>query len=439
MKFIHYASYATSFLVAAWRPFLGSGIRFGEASNPGPTYRKATPEFLKFCITNPTSIAKKEDTYIDLCKKNSCHIISMSETAATANMQTNFAANLRKHQMHCQWSVPVQPFRTTITSNEAAKGKANGTGIISTIPFRPARLPLPSTWTANPRIVHSVVTFGQSHIQVIVLYCKPLSHAEAIDFNNQLMRLAYDQSQHLPLPLIIMGDFNMPVVDFEVWPELAAKGFDHLCSIFSKKYQDTMPPTCKEVTNPDSAIIDPSLIPFLKDIDVLESTWFATHRPVTFTLNTPHAGLFRQVFRYPKQLVQLGIEDLQDAATDCQTWRCKPKTIEDIGLMIEEVAEHDLYLQSQTQSTPFGFDSLPSTYRGRCQPLTPKKKPIHSAIRPARKGDYEPSCEVLTMKTRRKVKQLRRVQSLSLRLKKFETGVDIRPNTSHELILEWNA
>ncbi len=269
---------------AIWRPFLGAGYRFGEASNPGPSRRKTAPEVITFCITNPTSIAKKEDTYIDLCKSKSCHIISMSETAATSAMQRTFETNLRKHQMHCQWSVPVQPFRTTITSQEAAKGKANGTGLISTIPFRPARLPLPSTWTANPRIVHSVVTFGQSHFQLIVLYCKPLSNAEAIDFNNQLMRLAYDQSQHLPLPLIIMGDFNMPVVDFEVWPELADKGFDHLCSIFPKKYHDPMPPSCKEVTNPDSAIIDPSLLPFICDIDVLESTWFATHRPVTFTL-----------------------------------------------------------------------------------------------------------------------------------------------------------
>lgn len=425
-------------LVFAWRPNLGSGVRFGEAANPGPSSRKALPSFVKFCITNPTSIAKKEDTYVSLCQQNSCHVISMSETAATAAMQVTFESNVRKHKMNCQWSVPVQPFRETITSHEAAKGKANGTGIISTIPFRPARLPLPSTWNANPRIVHSVITFGQSHIQIIVLYCKPLSHPEAVDFNNELMRVAYDQSLHLPLPLIIMGDFNMPVVDFELWPELADKGFDHLCSIYHKKYQTVMPPSCKEVTNPDSAIVAPSLLPFLREIEVLESTWFATHRPVTFTLQPPDQGLFRQIFRYPKQIVQLGIEHLEEAANDSRNWRCKPNTIEEIGVMFEEVADHALYLQSQQDSTR-GLRTLSSAYRGRCQPQQPKQKPIHAAIRHARNGDYEPSCEVLTMKTRQKVKQLRRIQSFCLRLKKYENGIDIKPSTFHELSLEWAA
>ena len=431
--------WTTVSLVVAWRPFLGAGFRFGEALNPGPARRRSKPELIRFCITNPTSIAKKEDSYVNLIKAKTCHLVSLSETAATEIMQNHFTASMRKHQMQCQWSTPVQPFRNTITSYEAAKGKANGTGLISTIPFRPARLQLPNTWTANPRILHSVVSFGQSHIQVIVLYCKPLSNSEAIDFNNQLMRLAYDQSLHLPLPLIIMGDLNMPVVDFEIWPELESKGFEHLFSLYHKKYGCNMPPSCKEVTNPDTAIISPSLLPHLHDITVLESTWFATHRPVTFSLIPPEKGLFRQLLRYPKQLIHVGIDDLREAATDSLSWRCKPTTIEEVGYMIEEVADHALYIQSKENTmTAKNPTRLPFAYRGRCQPIQPKKTPVHAAIRRARHGDFEPSCEVLTMKTTQKVKQLRRLQSFQIRLKKFEQGI-FKPTTFEELKIEWKV
>ena len=345
--------------------------------------------------------------HIDLHRQLKCHVISLSENT--------FGRNLRKYKLKCFWSVPVPPFRETITTIE----------VITSLSCRPARLTPPSTWIASPRFLHSIVAFGDSHVQVVVLYCKPLNHSDPRDFNNHLMQMGVQQTRLVKLPVIIMGDLNMPVHEFAAWPLLQSEGFDYLQSMYQKKYQQPMPCSCMEVTNhPDTAIFSQSLLPLLDSIQVLDGSWLATHKPVIFTLNVPRNGLFTRHFRYPKQFVTLGIEDLHSAAIAAEPFLGATRTNEDIGDMIEDVLD----VAVSENSHILCFNQLPAAFGGRCKPQSPKSFPVHLAIRPGRPGDFEPSVEVMTMTMRRQVKQVRRVQPL-----------DVTPATMQELVTEWQV
>jgi endonuclease/exonuclease/phosphatase family metal-dependent hydrolase len=60
----------------------------------------------------------------------------------------------------------------------------------------------------STRIVHNVLRLGESHIQLIALYCSPATGQQAALFNQQLMDVALAQARLIPLPLVIMGDLN---------------------------------------------------------------------------------------------------------------------------------------------------------------------------------------------------------------------------------------
>ena len=96
----------------------------------------------------------------------------------------------------------------------------------------------------------------------------------------------------------------------------------------------------------------------------------------------------------------------------------QPKTLEDWGQQIEFAA--DLAIRHSAPHA-FSVQYLPKAYRGRCQERQPVKVPFASHMKQARQGEYNPECEVLTMATKRCVKQLRRVQSLQRRLSKYES------------------
>ena len=162
---------------------MGSGIRFGEAKHPGPQCSNPKSQTIRFCITNPTSLAQKSDVYVDLAKIHQCDVISLSETAATEAAQKTFSKLIGKHRLRCHWSPPVQPFRSTITGKPHEKGKPSGVCLCSKLPFRPCRNDFDSKWIASTRIIHSIVKVGHLHIQVITIYCKPTSSGASVAFN----------------------------------------------------------------------------------------------------------------------------------------------------------------------------------------------------------------------------------------------------------------
>ena len=94
-----------------------------EATHPGPAVCSDSRfQTIRFCVTNPTSLAQKSDVRADRAKKNQCDVISLSETAATEAAQKTFSKLVGKHQLRCRWSPPVPSFRNTITGKPREKG-----------------------------------------------------------------------------------------------------------------------------------------------------------------------------------------------------------------------------------------------------------------------------------------------------------------------------
>ena len=105
---------------ALYRPMLGVAGRHGEALNPGP---HAT---FRFCITNPTCVNRKFDSYHDLVRQHSCDLISMSETAATEVVQRQFSAKFISKKCKVLWSPPVMPLTETSSGCEHSREKPLG-------------------------------------------------------------------------------------------------------------------------------------------------------------------------------------------------------------------------------------------------------------------------------------------------------------------------
>ena len=174
-----------------------------------------------------------------------------------------------------------------------------------------------------------------------------------------------------------------------------------------------MPPTCNQATRPDSAIFSRELAPFVTSIRVLGSEWFPTHCPVICTLTLPGPSLFRRSIRLPKSWCDFGPTPEQlDQAFRERFADHQIDTLEEWGQTVEGTVDQWL---SQQQS-PHLPQTLPKTFRGRCQTPRIVKSPIFSPLRKGVEGDFEPSDEVLSVSTKRHVTQIRRIKSLKQRI-----------------------
>ena len=414
------------------RPLLGAGIRFGEADNPGPSMRRQAPEQIRFCFSNPTRLCKKQGIYEDLICDTDSHVLAISETAATVAMQSSFNHSMSKLGFQNVWCPPTPSLLQSVNNLDHERGRATGVVISSRVPCRPSRNKLPDEWSISNRFVHAVIQIGQSHIQVITIYGKPSSIAGSSRFNSGLLDFAIEQTSFVPLPFIIMGDWNQPIESLSSWPDLQDKGFQHLAQLHEKFHGCPMPPTCQGVTSNDTAILSPQLAGLVTRIQVLDSSWFATHSPVIFDLDIQGPSLFTSKFRLPRQLTEFSLEtsELQKALDFLQP--SSPDTLESWGETFEAVVDFALRNREASQA-------LPASHKGRCKPTKVIKCPVMSPVRKASNGDFEPQCEVVSVASRRKIKQLRRIQSLGQRLRKLEAQGPSTPRTLFELQMEWQA
>eukprot|EP00435_Cladocopium_sp_Y103_P043208 s764_g12.t1 len=230
----------------------------------------------------------------------------------------------------------------------------------------------------------------------------------------------------------------MELSELPIWALMQQKGCQDLIHLHRHKYGTEMPATCQGVTRPDNAIISSQLLPLVGQIQVLPPTWFATHAPVCFTLQLPKPDLFRTKLRLPASWVEFGIDqpDLQEAYNQLNQPVLPPATFEEWGQLVESVVDQAVHIQHDR--TGVGPTHLPKSHRGRCQPQKIVKLPVFSSVKTARDGDYNPLFEVTTMRTRRRITQLRRLQCLHRRIAKHAKN----PQTAaycHDMSIEWNT
>ena len=409
------------------------GLCVGEASNPGPD------DFVvNFAISNPTSITSKLLQYRQLTARHNIHVHGVSETAATAIVQKDFQHRLRTMKFQGEWSQPVAPQWERLDGKDSYRGKASGVAILSRFPTRQIKHSIDEDLFATSRLLHVMLYIGQVHIQMVQVYCLPHSVPGSKEFNNKLMRAAFQCTNLFPLPSIILGDFNGLPQCFDIWPTLQHLGFCDLMTLYKKIHKQQMPYTCKDVTHTDYAIFSPDLLPKIRSVYVSKSKYFDTHDPVMFTLGLPSQPLFVDKFRMPKSWIELSVDETQFPEAYQQEINTKgvPQTVEEWGTRVDAMVDR-AYRKQQVEQGVLRPKPLPSNFKGRVKPRVPVKMPQFELTGKSRPGDYDPPFEVHTMAGLRQAKQMRRLRSLHGRLQK------LNESTPHqhiqEMQVEWRV
>ena len=396
------------------------GCRVGEALNPGPCDESRACSS-SFAVVNPTCIANKGKTLLDLSHRHKIDTFIVSETAATVKAQCQLTQVLRPHGFRAIWSAPMASQFQTITGFDSLRGRAGGVACLSCLPIRQCRENHQWEDQFATRIVHSILRLGHADLQVIVIYGLPSSVTGSREFNNKLLKMAIEAVKILPLPSIITGDFNMLATSFELYPHLQSLGWLDLLELHRRIKGTDMPPSCKNSTNPDNAILCPRAASLLIDVQVLGDDWFDTHRPVLFRLACPNQTEFPKRLRQPRSWAELPV-DTHSIGAAYQRWGHTfgtPSTIEQWGHKVERVVDSALhtYHASHPEAQNWGtHPGLPKPFRGRCQPPKMVRNKPMGFVKVGRHGLYAPDCEIHSISTARKIRQLRRVQALRQKL-----------------------
>ena len=392
--------------------------RLGEADNPGPP----KCDSFSFAITNPTSIYSKTQVYKELQTLHKLDLITASETSATKLSQQSFAQAMRTTFRRTLWSVPVQDHRPKSDGTASMRGKAAGVACMSSHRMRLAHGTLTSAWEATSRIMHVIVTLGSMDLQLIILYALPSTQPGSSTFNNDLLEAAFRASEMLPLPTIILGDFNGDPFKWNAGNHLKQQGYRDLRAIHQRLMGTPLPPTCRGVTNPDNALFSPVAASWVINVQVLPDEHFDCHRVVIFDLSIPADDAFVQSYKVPETFLKLPMHesDLHDAYHHLSEHLGDPPDLIEWGQRIEHAADI-AYRGFQVKDTGCQWNEtvgMPKKFRGRCKPTRLTNHPVKSHFKLGRPGDYQPEIEVHTYRTQAKVKQIRRLQALAFLLRK---------------------
>lgn len=341
---------------------------------------------------NPTSVRGKQREFQALLNNHHCNVIALAETSATIDTQFDTTRQLKKLGLHATWSNPVQPQSTRIDGQPSLRGRAGGTAMFTSLPCRASRHPTNEYWKSTTRLLHVVLTVGTTDIQVFVLYGATSSLPNAVQFNEDLISEAVHQSQLLPLPTIIMGDFNMKIQETKPYQTLFAKGYRSIDHVYSTKYGSVMPPSCNEATNPDLAIISPELLGYITHVSVDKTKLFDTHDPVVFSLELPSTPPSVLRYQIPKSWSDFPIQQDQLATAMQQhpNMFADVTTYSEWNAKVEALVDATIRGPCNSEADTFPVKHLPKAYRGRFKQPKPRLFPHQSQVRQGRQGDYEP-------------------------------------------------
>eukprot|EP00438_Fugacium_kawagutii_P019463 Skav230466 [mRNA] locus=scaffold186:317909:336027:+ [translate_table: standard] len=404
--------------------------RIGEAMNPGP----GSGKMIRIAINNPTSIVSKVDTYREIMSKHRVNVFSCSETSATPNAQQVFRKSTRAMLPFQSWSPPVEELVVRQSGAPSLRGKSGGVAILSNLPARSAVDTITSTWQQTTRIAHAIITLNQVHFQLVTVYCVPICYPGAAQFNSDLIHAALDSLVQLPIPGLLMGDFNGNPLNWECGSRLKQLGFLGLPSKYQSLYGQDMPPTCRDATVIDSGFACLRSQMWIKAIEVVDEPYFDTHKLVLVDMSIPTEDDKLTRFQLPRSFVEFDVDpDLWTAAFQKAHDHKKPERLEDWGKLLEHSL--DTALRQQHHDDEFAQRGLPLRYRGRCQVPSLEQVTRTTLTVWARPGDYQPCCEVHTYQTRQKVKQCRRLESLKRLLTKQQL-TERQTKVAHQ---EWMA
>ena len=411
-------------------------VRVGEAKNPGPTQK------LRIAITNPTSIVSKCPAYQYLHQAHNVDIMLASETAATRLSQKIFSSKMKPAKLRVCWSTPAPDQFERLDGRDSMRGKATGVAIITSLPIRDAVGTVPQDLTVTSRIKHVIVDYGSMQIQLVTIYGLPGTYPQSQQFNNDLLLGALEATSQILLPTVIGGDFNTDPTQLPAFAEARQRGFLDLKRLHRTRHGVDMTPTCKEATTPDNALCCPRIQSWLNSIQVFPEPIFDAHKIVFFDLHIPMETQYRKIMPLPKSWLELPIQETLIPQAYNQVVRDQgvPQSLEQWGERIEAAVD-GAYRATQLMLNPECAHPkpLPAAYRGRCKPPKLTKVPLRTLMPKHRPGEYQPEHELHTFAELKVTIQLRRIQSLLRRLRKYDAQPSKHKAFRQELTHEWRV
>ena len=428
------------------------GCRVGEALHPGPpTLEKKPPRQrlltnLMITALNPTAILDKEHVIQGI----GSDLFFLSETSATSFVQKLMSNKLQRLGYKSVWGTPAKSHRFIPRGEgvEERRGLATGVSLHATVPLQGSQTTTMGEWEAAGRLTRGFAKIGTMELQCIALYGIASSNQQARQKTDSLLREAVAMAMESELPTIIAGDLNHSPSSLATWQTLEAHGWRHTASMYEELYAHPIPCTYLQASTPDMMMFSPHLCHLVQSIEVDQTGWVAGHHPLTVTLQVPQQPPTKTTWRSPKSwlpyepLPELIEQSYLQAPADPQLLRNAAigptQALKEWATQVEQAVDTAIALQHRHHPEHQPYDSLPNAAKGRCQIPKLIQVPQQRSIKKAWRGHYNPELDTGPIKLRQWVRQIRRIQSLRLRLQKLET-LQIWQFTWLQLGEEWQA
>ena len=349
----------------------------------------------------------------------------MSETSAVREVQFRCQREFKARGFFSVWGQPVQGHTSRKTGEATQRGHALGVALASSYPLHQPSVPLPEALASTQRLVEGMLRLGPVQVRVVAVYGFPSTYVEAGARNQQLLQMVLDQISQSRVPTIVGGDMNMSVLDLPIWEQFRHLGYRELFELYATRYGKVLPPTCRGSTRHDTVLLPPFLRALLQHarVDVV-SKHFDAHDPLFVSFSKATSEVPRS-WRMPKPWsdycpdMQRATDIYDQAKIGVREVIQNCRNVDDVSAAFEYWAASledsvDQSIRRQHDEDPIAqpHKCLPRSARGRC--VYRDKAPIAPVeVSPkAWAGGYDPVCEAMSMSSRRKVKQVRRLQAL---------------------------
>ena len=323
------------------------------------------------------------------------------------------------------WGDPVPAHVSSKTGLDTLRGYAAGVAIMSSLPLHYPSVPLRPEVLSTNRLVEGSLRIGHMQLRVICMYGFPSAYADHRQRNQSLLQMVLERIVHSQMPTLIGGDLNCMVQELPAWQALLHLGYVEYFEFHKARFNQVLPATCRGVTRHDTLLLPPCLQSLVVGAEVdVKSRRFDTHDPLVVHLSCAHAAP-TWIWRMPKPWTTFGPDmdwavqhytanqaHVQDAISCCSC----PEDVSAAFSLWADALEHsvDAAIRHGHRVDPVAqpHTSLPRAARGRCRERTRVARLATHVARRGRDGDYNPTLEAATIASRRRVRQVRRLQTL---------------------------
>ena len=426
------------------------GCRVGEAGHPGPVddhfLINPQDDTIRVAVINPTAIFGKLDDILSIDAQCYC----LAETSATETIQKTLTPIAHQKGFRPFWSAPVKSRQVFEFDRPAYRGESIGTCCLTGLPSRICPLQFPDDLIASCRVCSCIVRMGALDVLVISIYGLTGSSPEARRANDYLLASIFEYMTSTKLPTLIGGDFNIRPEQLASWNLYQQLGYQDAFEIFKAKFGYQLPPTCNGKTYNDTLLIPPLLQGLVLDVQILQDCIFDSHSPMLVTFDVPQERPSTFKWNMPRSWSELNIPEslvhsnyikvvqkselIQRIHDDSQDF---DETILYWSQLCEKAVDIALNEHHQIDSFNQPLSHLPKAYKGRCIKREKTEVRHQNPVRYAADGGYNPSSLSYSVKSKQKVKQVRRLQSLCQSMDNFFKTCTVPP--SYEQYVQWKS